>query len=108
MITIGEVAAIGRREADPHSVTALASTPRARYRAHTESSSKELAAKKACRVSHAEDFTGNGYLDASSNFDLGVILHMTYRELELEVHDKICAVSQQGYSCYWRPGSHSQ
>ncbi len=63
---------MGRRDADPHFVAALASTPRARYRAHTESSSEERAEMEARRMEHLEDFLYNGYLDAGSNYDLGV------------------------------------
>jgi len=63
-------------------VAALASAPRARYRAHTKSSSEKLAEIEACRVEHLEDFICNGYLDAGSNYDLGVILHMTYLQVE--------------------------
>jgi len=72
---------MGRREADPPFVAALASTPRARYRAHTESSPRELAEVEARRVDHLEMFVGNGYLDAGRNYDLGVILDMHYLEL---------------------------
>ena len=39
---------------------------------------------EACRVSHLEDFDWEGYLDAGSNYDLGVILHMSYLDLELK------------------------
>ena len=73
---------MSRRDADPHFVAVLASTPRARYRAHTESSPEELAEMEACRIGHLEDFICNGYLDAGGNYDLGVILHMSYLQLE--------------------------
>ncbi len=33
-------------------------------------------------MEHLEDFICNGYLDAGSNYDLGMILHMTYLQLE--------------------------
>ena len=54
-------------------------------RAHTKSLPRALAAMEACRVSHLEDFDWEGYLDAGSNYDLDVILHMSYRELEVKL-----------------------
>ena len=73
---------MGRREARLHFVAALA-TPRFRYREHTESSARELAAVEACRVNHLDFFIIFEWLsDAGGNYDLGGILHMSYFEFE--------------------------
>ncbi|KAL0046260.1 hypothetical protein WJX82_007329 [Trebouxia sp. C0006] len=47
---------------------------------------------EACRVSHLEDFDWEGYLDAGSNYDLDVILHIPVLGLSAHVYKSLHAL----------------